>query len=42
VAFTDEEIAYLRSRGLARLVTVDRADRPDAVPVASEFDGSVL
>ena len=42
MAFTDEEIAYLRSQPLARLATVGPADQPDVVPVAVEFDGTYL
>jgi pyridoxamine 5'-phosphate oxidase family protein len=40
MAFTPEEIAYLRSQPLARLATVDPAGAPDAVPVGFEFDGA--
>lgn len=40
MAFTDEEIAYLRSQPTARLATVGPGDQPDVVPVAFEFDGS--
>ncbi|MGI5170615.1 PPOX class F420-dependent oxidoreductase [Spirillospora sp. CA-253888] len=40
MAFTDEEIAFLRSQPLARLATVGAEDQPDVVPVAFEFDGS--
>jgi pyridoxamine 5'-phosphate oxidase family protein len=40
VAFSDEEIAYLRSQPLARLATVDVDGQPDVVPVAFEFDGT--
>ncbi len=39
VAFTDEEVAYLRSHGTARLATSGEDDQPDVVPVAVEFDG---
>jgi pyridoxamine 5'-phosphate oxidase family protein len=42
MAFTDEEIAYLRSQPLARLATVSAGGQPDVVPVAFEFDGSVF
>jgi pyridoxamine 5'-phosphate oxidase family protein len=42
VAFTDEEIAYLRSQPTARLATVGPGDQPDVVPVAFEFDGAVF
>jgi pyridoxamine 5'-phosphate oxidase family protein len=40
MTFTDEEIAYLRSRSTARLATVGPGEQPDVVPVALEFDGS--
>ncbi|MFE9747804.1 PPOX class F420-dependent oxidoreductase [Saccharothrix saharensis] len=42
MAFTDEEIAYLRSQPLGRLATLGSADQPDVVPVAVEFDGTFL
>lgn len=38
MAFTDEEIDYLRSQPLARLASVDQDAQPDVVPVAFEFD----
>ncbi|MGV0745684.1 PPOX class F420-dependent oxidoreductase [Mycolicibacterium sp. XJ870] len=38
MAFTDEEIAYLRSQPLGRLATVNADGQPDAVPVAYEVD----
>jgi pyridoxamine 5'-phosphate oxidase family protein len=38
VAFSDEEIAYLRSQPLARLATVNKDGRPDVVPVSFEVD----
>jgi pyridoxamine 5'-phosphate oxidase family protein len=40
VGFTDEEAAYLRSNGMARLATLGDDDQPDVVPVACEFDGT--
>lgn len=40
MAFTEEELAYLRSQPLARLATVSADAQPDAVPVAFEFDGT--
>jgi pyridoxamine 5'-phosphate oxidase family protein len=40
VAFTDEEVAYLRSHGIARLATLGDEEQPDVVPVADEFDGT--
>jgi pyridoxamine 5'-phosphate oxidase family protein len=40
MAFTDQEIAYMKSQRLARLATVSSDDQPDVVPVAFEFDGT--
>ena len=40
MAFTDEEIAYIRSQPLARVATVSSDGQPDVVPVTFEFDGS--
>lgn len=40
MAFTDEEIAYLRSQPLGRLATLGAGGQPDVVPVAVEFDGT--
>jgi pyridoxamine 5'-phosphate oxidase family protein len=42
MAFTPEEIAYLRSQPLARLATVADDGQPDVVPVAFEFDGTAF
>ncbi len=42
MAFTDEEIAYLRSQPLGRLATLGAGGQPDVVPVAVEFDGTFL
>jgi pyridoxamine 5'-phosphate oxidase family protein len=39
MAFTDEEIAYIRSQPLARVATVSSDGQPDVVPVVFEFDG---
>lgn len=39
MAFTDEEIAYIRSQPLARVATVSADGQPDVVPVTFEFDG---
>ena len=39
MAFSDEEIAYLRSQPIARLATVNADGQPDVVPVAFELDG---
>lgn len=38
MAFTDEEIAYLRSQPPTRLATVGPDGQPDVVPLAFEFD----
>jgi pyridoxamine 5'-phosphate oxidase family protein len=40
MAFSDEEIAYLKSQPLARLATVDSKGQPDVAPVGFEFDGT--
>lgn len=40
MAFSDEEVAYLRSQQLARLATVAPDGQPDVVPVGFEFDGT--
>jgi pyridoxamine 5'-phosphate oxidase family protein len=37
-AFTDSEIEYLRSQGLARLATVGRDGQPHVVPVTFTFN----
>lgn len=42
MAFTDEEIAYLRSQPLGRLATLGAGGQPDVVPVAVEVDGPHL
>lgn len=42
MAFTEEEITYIRSQALGRLATLGAGDQPDAVPVAVEFDGTFL
>jgi pyridoxamine 5'-phosphate oxidase family protein len=39
MAFTDEEIAYIKSQPLARVATVSSDGQPDVVPVTFEFDG---
>ncbi|MFC4004799.1 PPOX class F420-dependent oxidoreductase [Prauserella oleivorans] len=39
MAFTDDEVEYLRSHGMGRLATVSPDGQPDVVPVAVEFDG---
>jgi pyridoxamine 5'-phosphate oxidase family protein len=40
MAFTEDEVAYLRSQRLARIATVDADGQPDVVPVGFEFDGT--
>ena len=40
MAFTEEEIGYLRSQRLARIATVDPDGQPDVAPVGFEFDGT--
>ncbi|WP_250006458.1 PPOX class F420-dependent oxidoreductase [Actinoplanes sp. M2I2] len=42
MAFTEEEVAYLRSQSLGRLATLGAGEQPDVVPVAVEFDGTYL
>ncbi|MEI8406934.1 MULTISPECIES: PPOX class F420-dependent oxidoreductase [unclassified Kribbella] len=40
MAFTDEELTYLKSQPLARLATVGPDGQPDVVPVGFEYDGT--
>ncbi|MFY9927400.1 MAG: PPOX class F420-dependent oxidoreductase [Streptosporangiaceae bacterium] len=40
MAFTEDEVAYLKSQPLARIATVDTAEQPDVAPVGFEFDGT--
>ncbi|MFC6015923.1 PPOX class F420-dependent oxidoreductase [Plantactinospora solaniradicis] len=40
MAFTEEEVRYLRSQPIARLATLSTDGQPDAVPLAFEFDGT--
>jgi pyridoxamine 5'-phosphate oxidase family protein len=40
VAFTHDEVEFLRTHGVARLATTGDGGQPDVVPVACEFDGS--
>ena len=42
MAFSDDEVAYLRSQPVARLATVNADGGPDVVPVAFEVDDSVI
>ena len=42
MAFTTEELDYLRSQSLARFATRAEDGQPDVVPVAFEFDGTYL
>ena len=42
MAFTEDEVAYLKSQPLARLATVDADGQPDVVPVGFELDGTYL
>ncbi|MDQ7804341.1 PPOX class F420-dependent oxidoreductase [Amycolatopsis sp. A133] len=39
MAFTAEEIGYLRSQPLARVATLGPGGQPDLVPLAFEYDG---
>jgi pyridoxamine 5'-phosphate oxidase family protein len=40
MAFTDEEVAFLKSQPLARIATVGPDGQPDVAPVGFEFDGT--
>jgi pyridoxamine 5'-phosphate oxidase family protein len=42
MAFTDAEVAYLRSQPLGRLATVSEDGQPDVAPVGYDFDGTYL
>jgi pyridoxamine 5'-phosphate oxidase family protein len=42
MAFSDAEVAYLRSQPVARLATVNADGGPDVVPVAFEVDDSAI
>ena len=42
MAFTEDEIDYLKSAPLARIATVGADDQPDVAPVGFEFDGTYL
>ncbi len=37
--FTEEEVAYLKTRPLARIATVSSNGQPDVAPVGYELDG---
>ncbi|TDD59040.1 PPOX class F420-dependent oxidoreductase [Kribbella antibiotica] len=39
MAFTEEELNYLKTQPLARLATVGANGQPDVVPVGFEYDG---
>lgn len=39
MAFTSDEVAYIRSQRLARVATVSPDGQPDVVPVMYDFDG---
>jgi pyridoxamine 5'-phosphate oxidase family protein len=39
MAFTEQELSYLRSQPLARVTTVAPDGQPDVVPLAFEYDG---
>jgi pyridoxamine 5'-phosphate oxidase family protein len=40
MAFTEEELSYLKSQSLARIATVGPDGQPDVVPVGFEYDGT--
>ena len=42
MAFTEDEVAYLKSQPLARIATVGADDQPDVAPVGFEYDGTYL
>ena len=42
MAFTEEEITYLKSQFLGRLATVGPDGQPDAAPVGYQFDGTYI
>jgi pyridoxamine 5'-phosphate oxidase family protein len=42
MAFSDEEVAYLKSQRLARIATVAPDGQPDVVPVGFEYDGQYV
>ena len=42
MAFTEDELRYLRANSLARLATVASDGQPDVTPVALEIEGTTL
>ena len=40
MTFTDDEVEFISSHGIARLATLGEDGQPDVVPVAIEFDGA--
>ena len=42
MAFTEDELRYLRANSLARLATVAADGQPDVTPVALEIEGTTL
>lgn len=42
MAFTDQEVAYMRTQRLARVATVARDGQPDVVPVGFDYDGQYV
>ncbi|MGZ5410393.1 MAG: pyridoxamine 5'-phosphate oxidase family protein [Aeromicrobium sp.] len=42
MAFSDDEMAYLRAQPVARLATVNADGGPDVVPVAFKVDDSAI
>ena len=40
MAFTKEELSYLKAQPLARIATVGTDGQPDAAPVGFEYDGT--
>lgn len=42
MAFTEEEVGYMKSQRLARIATVDADGQPDVAPVGFEFDGTYI
>jgi pyridoxamine 5'-phosphate oxidase family protein len=42
MAFTEEEVGYMKSQRLARIATVGADGQPDVAPVGFEFDGTYI